>query len=172
MVYIEPFKAQHLEGAVDALLHVSVADLEYPPRSVPRGFDSYSKWLTGSSSLARWVAIVDGEVAGHVWVSKPHAYLLNYLESVGHVSNAFNGVSEIGKLYVDPRYSGKGIGKLLLQTSRAYSWDHEMEPALAVVTSSVTALHLYKKQGLKDLGSFMGVDGENRVMVDERLNFK
>ena len=152
----------HLEEAVAALLRVRSKDRTYPPpqdaEPTPAAF---AEWLLGEPVLGRWVALYDGDVVGHVQLTPAHPYLVRHLDSHGH----FGPVAEMGKLFVDPAARGRGAGLALLNTACALAEQLHLRPGLAVLPTSRAAVRLYRHAGMQAAGTFMGVHGENIVML-------
>lgn len=169
-IQIERFRAdQHLADAVSALLAVRCADPNYPPpRDADATKESFTRWLLQEEPLARWVAIEGGTVVGFVQLVAAHEYLTKHLEQWNYDALAPNGFVEISKLFVAPDRQRRGIGAQLLASACALAWSMERQPALAVVVTSQKALDLYEEEGMRVIGTFFGIHGENRVMVDEQ----
>lgn len=168
-VAVVPFSAnEHLSETIEVLLRVRGADPTYPPpQDVDKNVDSFTAWLLDTPDFRRWVAVVDGQVAGHVLVTKAHAYLSNHLSAMGYQPKGPNGMAEVAKVFVDPLRQRKGIGSVLLTTACSFAWDAGMQPALVVVVTSYNAIRFYEREGMRDIGSFFGIHGENRVLVHE-----
>ena len=166
---VVPFDAAtHLDAAVEALLRVRAADPTYPPqRDAPATRDAFSAWLLTGDALARWVVLSGPRVRGFVQLTRPHRYMTDFLRSVRYASAA-EGFAEIGKLFVDPEAQGSGAGTALLRTASRYAWQSGRQPVLAVVATSTAARELYRRRGWRELGSFDGMHGDNRVLVEER----
>lgn len=164
-----PFsKDLHLEAAVAALLHVRQGDPTYPPpRDAEATPASFAAWLLEEDALGRWVALVDGKVAGHLAMTRAHPYLANALSSLGYTSIAENGLSEVSKFYVDPAYQGHGVGTALFRAGFEFAWAMGCQPALAVISTSMVARRFYSQKGMLEVGSFIGVHGENFVFVED-----
>jgi|GEM_PF-5855007 len=98
---VVPFvEAEHEAGAVAALLRVRRVDPSYPPaRDADPTFESFRAWLESEPVLARWVALAEGSVVGHVQVTVAHKYLVDHLATTRTGDRRY---AEIGKLFVDP----------------------------------------------------------------------
>ena len=168
-VTVVPFSAsEHLSSTIEVLLRVRAADPTYPPpRDVEKNADSFSEWILESPDLGRWVALVEGQVAGHVQVIKTHTYLSDFLSTVGYQPIARNGIAEVAKFFVDPLHQHEGIGQALFTKACSFAWDVGLQPALVVVVTSYDAIRFYRRAGMRDVGSFFGIHGENRVLVHE-----
>lgn len=155
----------HLDGAVRALLQVRRADASFPPpQDAQSSSDSLERWLLSDDVLARFVAVKDGRVLGHVQVGAPHDYLVSHL---GRGPRDGQGPSflEVGKLFVTPDARGLGVGAALLERALEYGRTQRQSLALAVLPASSAAIALYRKRGMVSAGSFEGVHGTNLVMV-------
>jgi GNAT superfamily N-acetyltransferase len=161
---VVPFvEDEHREGAVAALLRVRKADPSYPPpQDADPTYESLSSWLQNEPVLARWVAVLNGSVTGHVQVSAAHKYLLDHLATDLARCRPF---AEIGKLFVAPDTQNVGIGTALLYRACEFAVSQGMRPALAVLPTSVAAIRLYRRSGMECAGTFIGVHGENLVML-------
>lgn len=129
--------------------------------------DGADEWLLEESGGERWVANVDGKVAGHVQLVPLHAYLASRLEVLNHEHSRAADMLEVVKLFVDPLRAGHGIGTALLSRARAAAWAQGKQPILAVLASSGRAIGFYERAGLRLLGSFDGIHGVNFVFVDD-----
>lgn len=169
-ITIEPFVPRlHLDPLVRVLMKVRDRDPSYPPPiDVAHSAEAFRSWLTDEDALARWVAVDDGIVAGHVMVVKAHDYLEDYLRGIDYRARAENGFAEVAKVFVDPDFQRRGIAARLLNTGVGDAWTRDMQPALAVVETSTAAIRLYTREGLVQLGTFDGRHGVNIVMVDEK----
>jgi len=168
-ISVETFNPSiHLDALVEVLQHVRAGDPTYPPPiDVDDSPAAMRQWLVAEDASARWVAVVDGSVAGHVMILPPHAYLTDFLDSIDYSPRAARGFTEVARVFVDPSFWRRGIASMLLETAIGYAWSKQLQPALAVVTTSTAAIELYGRAGLIRLGSFCGVHGENVVMIDE-----
>lgn len=158
---------EHLQGAVEALLRLRRAEGLYPPRAdveaTPGGF---AFWLLSEDVLGRWVAIVDGQAAGHISITAPHPYLTRALEEIGQTPSAPGGFCEVSKFFVDPAVQGRGVGAALFDAALGFARGEGLQPALAVVDTSLAARRFYGHHGMTEAGSFNGVHGGNFVFVD------
>jgi GNAT superfamily N-acetyltransferase len=163
---VEFSKKHHLEQTVDALLLVRKSDPEYPPpldTDTQRG--SMAKWLLGDEILARWVAVVDERVVGHIQVTKPHSYLQATLRGALPQVIPDSDLVEIGKFFVNPSCQETGIGTLLFKQASSFIRNQRKTAVLAVLPSSIKALEFYVRKGMRRCGSFTGVHGENLVLI-------
>lgn len=171
---VAPFSAEHhLAGAVQVLLAVRRSDPTYPaPQDADATPESLTTWLLADQALSRWVALVDGAVVGHVLLCEPHVYLTRHLDQLGPRAGGRTerGVVEIAKLFVSPSHRREAVGRALLRTACQAARASGKMPALAVVTTSRDALLLYESEGMEDVGGFVGVHGENRVLVQKPVD--
>lgn len=165
---VAPFSAtEHRKPVVDVLLAVRTADPTFPPASAGSDASGLSEWLFAQPALARWSALEGDAVVGYVQVTPAHEYLSKHLARQFYAPQGPGGFAEISRLFVDPRCTRRGIGSRLLERACAFAWSQGYQPALAVVTTSTHAMKLYEREGMREVGSFDGIDGENRVYVDE-----
>lgn len=155
----------HLAGAVQALLEVRHADATFPPpqdaQSTP---GSLKQWLLRDDVMARFVAVLDGRVLGHIQVGRPHDYLVRHLR-IGPGNGQGPSYLEVGKLFVAPDARGLGVGAALLEQALEYGRTQGQSIALAVLPASSAAIALYQRRGMVSAGSFEGIHGTNLVMV-------
>jgi GNAT superfamily N-acetyltransferase len=165
---IVPFRAEaHLQGAVEALLRLRRAEGLYPPRSdVKATISDFAYWLLSEEVLGRWAALVDGRVAGHIAVTSPRPHLADALGSMGQESQLQGGFCEISKFFVDRDAQGSGVGAALFDAAVSFARREGMQPALAVVDTSLAARRFYGRHGMTEAGSFRGIHGVNFVFVD------
>lgn len=167
-VEIVPFRPEnHLQGAVEGLLRLRRSEGLYPPRrDVEATPASFAYWLLSEDVLGRWVALVDGRVAGHISMTGPHPYLLDALVSMEQEPRAPGGFCEVSKFFVDPVAQGRGAGAALFDAAFDFANSRGLQPALAVVDTSLAARRFYDRHGMTEAGSFRGIHGENFVFVD------
>lgn len=167
-IEIVEFTSEHLAGAVAALLRVRESDSTYPPQQDAEAtVESFSEWLLNAPVLQRWVALVDGVVAGHVLLTPAHEYLTDFLDTKKYPTTHERGFAEIAKFFVSPDFQGHGLGDLLFRTACAVSEDLLMQPGLAVVSTSEKAVRFYAHHGMHKIGSFHGIHGVNHVFMQE-----
>ena len=169
---IENFSAdEHLAQVVTVLADVRDADPTYPPPAdVGPTRGALREWLLRDEAIGRWVALLRDGVGGYVQLTAPHAYLLKHLEGRGYIPLARGGIAEVSQLFVSPRAARQGVGTRLFRHACEVAWAHDLQPALAVVSSSAHAVRLYTREGMRQIGTFDGVHGENHVFVDEERN--
>ncbi|MGC4940267.1 GNAT family N-acetyltransferase [Kribbella sp. DT2] len=96
--------------------------------------DDPKTWLTPPSALGCWVVTVDGEVAGHVAVGKS------------------DGAAIVERLFVDPKQTGQGLGRQLLDHAAQVAGDHELALTLEVADNCTAAIALYTRAGWRATG--------------------
>ncbi|WP_432882062.1 N-acetyltransferase family protein [Kribbella sp. CA-245084] len=91
-------------------------------------------WLTPKDALGIWVAIDGEQVVGHV------------------VLTAAGAGAEVERLFVDPKATGRGIGRQLLQHCVTAAAAANRDLALEVVDNRGAAVHLYRNAGWLETG--------------------
>jgi GNAT superfamily N-acetyltransferase len=167
-VEIVPFRPEtHLQGAVEALLRLRRVEGLYPPRAdVDATPGDFAYWLLSEDVLGRWVALDDDRVAGHISIAAPHPYLTDALGNLDQECSSAGGFCEVSKFFVDPNVQGKGVGAALFDAAFSFARSQGLQPALAVVDTSLAARRFYARHGMTEAGSFHGIHGENFVFVD------
>jgi predicted N-acetyltransferase YhbS len=97
-------------------------------RDQPRG------WIDGPDVLAAYVAERDGEIVGHVALTRvglDSASGLRWRELTGHPATDLAGV---GQLFVRPSFRGRGVGRSLVEAALADIRSRGLVPVLEVVT--------------------------------------
>lgn len=164
IVSFEPEK--HLEGAVRSIMNVRAGDPSYPPpHDADLSYESMRAWLMEEEPFIRTVAMVDGEVAGHISLTPAHSYLENHLSHNGYQSKQPHGFLEISKFFVDPAFQKHGVGHVLFDQAIDAALGAKFQPALAVIETSTKAIHFYKHWGMENVGEFHGIHGKNFVFV-------
>lgn len=162
------FMETYTPSTIAGLLKVRASDPTYPPpHDADATVDDFEAWLFNDDPIFRLIAVNGDIVAGHISVVPAHDYLLNYCAGQNYVSNAPNGLAEIGKFFVNPDYQGHGVGDMLFREAFGFIWEHGYQPALAVISTSTKAIRFYRKHGMRDLGIFHGIHGKNLVFVEE-----
>lgn len=163
---IEFSKEHHLEQTVDVLLFVRKSDPGYPPPlDTDTRRESLAKWLLDDGILARWVAVADDRVVGHIQVTKPHSYFQAALRSVAPQLVPDADLAEMGKFFVSPSAQESGIGTLLFEQADLFIRNQGKTPVLAVLPGSIRAVEFYLRKGMRRCGSFTGVHGKNLVFI-------
>ncbi|MFD3403136.1 GNAT family N-acetyltransferase [Kribbella sp. NPDC058693] len=93
-----------------------------------------ARWLTPEAALGIWVAVDAEQVVGHV------------------ILTAAGPAAEVERLFVDPKATGQGIGRQLLQhcVTTAAALDRDL--SLEVVDNRGAAVHLYRRAGWLETG--------------------
>jgi len=110
----------------------------YPPRA--------PDLFTGPHVLAAWVALADGEIAGHVALHETgaSATMACAVEATGWPADRLVVVS---RLLVAPTARRGGIGRRLLGTAAAEARAGRRWPVLDVATQFDAAIALYESEG-------------------------
>lgn len=157
---------EHLAGAIESIREVRKSDAGYPsPVDTVFTQSGLVNWLLEEDAINRWVALIDGEVGGHISIVKAHPYLTQHLDKSGTQPGGVEGFAEISKFYVSPLYQKHGIGALLFAHALESAVAEGFTPALAVISTSVNAVRFYRKAGMEDMGYFDGVHGRNFVFL-------
>jgi ribosomal protein S18 acetylase RimI-like enzyme len=101
-------------------------------------------------------------VLGYVQLTEPHDYIVRHFGPTVVPSS----LAEVGKLFVATPAHGRGVGEQLLAQARRAAAADRRRPVLAVLPGSEAAVRLYRRAGLLDLGTFVGVHGVNLVLGD------
>lgn len=125
------------------LLRVVYSERQYPVRfpDAPRG------WLTGPDVLDAWVKESQGEILGHVSVSRvglESGSRLRWRELTGHDPSELAGVT---RLFVRSRARGQGIGAALLDVALADIRSRDHVPVLEVASTCTNAIRLVEDRG-------------------------
>jgi len=93
-------------------------------------------WLTPEGMLGAWVITTeDGRVAGHVALTAGP-----------------DGGALVERLFVDPKATGGGLGKRLLDHAVVMSVERGRRIALEVADNCHTAIRLYRRAGWQEIG--------------------
>lgn len=161
-------KSEHLQESVNGIMEVNKSGEKYPPLHNAEPTTAFlSSWLMEENAVNRWVAVLDGNVAGHISTVKAHPYLTGHLKNVGVEFLNKKGVAEISKFFVNPLYQKHGAGKRLFAHAIDVSKHEGYAVALAVISTSTDAIRFYQKAGLVGTGYFDGLDGRNYVFISE-----
>lgn len=92
-------------------------------------------WLTPPEALGCWVVVVDNQVAGHVALTA-------------------DGPDDalIERLFVDPKRTGAGLGRRLLDHCLAVAGEQNRTLALEVADNCHAAIALYGRAGWRESG--------------------
>lgn len=167
---VERFSHEHhLDDTVRVLLRVRAADPNYPsPVDASPNGSSFTEWLMSGKVIGRWVALLGGRVVGHVALTEPHDYLAQFLAGTAYAGLRSKDLCEVSKLFVDPDSQRSGVGGALLSHMFEVARSLDRVLALAVVSTSDSALRLYSQSALQDIGTFQGIHGTNHVFIDTK----
>lgn len=165
---VEFSKSEHLQESVNGIMEVNKSGEKYPPlHNAEPTSEFLTSWLMEEDTINRWVAVLDGNIAGHISTVKAHVYLTEHLKNAGIKFLNEKGVTEISKFFVNPLYQKHGAGKNLFAHAIDASKAEGYSVALAVISTSIDAIRFYQKAGLVSTGYFDGVDGRNYVFISE-----
>lgn len=127
-------------------------DGTYPaPHYAGDSATTVARWLTRHEALARWVAVDDGEVVGHVQLSAVHdPGLAAVLDGQGGA----DGHLEVGRLVVAAGTRRRGTGAGLLDAAVAGARARGARPCLCVLATQHAAVALYRAAGFEELGLY------------------
>lgn len=91
-------------------------------------------WLTPPGSVGCWVITADGEPAGHVALTANDGHLL------------------VERLFVDPKQTGGGLGRLLLDHCVTVAGERGQSLELEVADNCHAAIALYNRAGWREAG--------------------
>lgn len=104
--------------------------------------DDPVSWLRPADLSTAWVAVLDGEVVGHVCLTtQPDAAPLLAVE----------------RLFVSPASARRGIGEALLQTAAGWAARRQLPLTLEVADNCASAIALYERLGWRRTGA-TGID--------------
>lgn len=160
VAYSESLHLQELTEIVHGMRH---SERAYPPREdCGETVEDVEAWLRGSTAFARWVAVHEGKVVGHIALQEPDDYLKTFL-----TEHEITGKqSEISKFFVSPDCRKLGAGRLLFSHA-VESSDHQV--ALAVLNGSLAAREFYVHHGMTELGIYHGKSGINHIFLENRV---
>ncbi|MER7248302.1 GNAT family N-acetyltransferase [Kribbella sp. NPDC000426] len=93
-----------------------------------------ARWLTPEQALGIWVVVDGDQVVGHV------------------VLTAAGPGAEVERLFVDPKATGRGLGRQLLQQCVTAAAALGRDLSLEVVDNRGAAVHLYRRAGWLETG--------------------
>ena len=130
-------------GACIRLLRIVHSEGRYPvywpdePRS----------WHDGEDLLDAWVVERQGEILGHVAISKVDLDPVSALRWREVTARDPSDLAATSKLFVRPRVRGQGIGSALLDVAVAEIRARGLVPVAEVVNASKDAVRLYEQRG-------------------------
>jgi len=116
--------------------------------------DAPRAWLNDDEVLDAWVVERQGEILGHVAISKvglDAVSALRWREVTGCEPSELAGVS---RLFVRNRFRGQGLGAALLDVAVAEIRARGLIPVLDVVGASEDAIKLYEDIGWRQLAMY------------------
>ncbi|WP_432945046.1 GNAT family N-acetyltransferase [Kribbella sp. CA-253562] len=75
---------------------------------------------------------MNAEVAGHLAVTRS------------------NGTALVERLFVDPKHTGQGLGRKLLDHARHIAAEHQLDLTLEVADNCTAAIALYRRAGWRE----------------------
>lgn len=153
-IIVEKFSPEiHGESITKALISLRHSGDPYPPQQdASDDAESLFAWLMNETGVHQFVALINDEVAGHISLANPHLYLTNHLTEFHASSSTVNGFLEISKFFVSPDFQNRGVGSALFKKAVETATNSGYSPALAVIDTSLDAIHFYKKHRLVELG--------------------
>ncbi len=133
----------HDLAAAGRLLGLVAAEGTYP---LPRP-DSRREWLRGREILDAWVAEREGELLGHIALTRvglDAMSAMRWREVTGRPTTDLAGVS---RFFVRARARGQGIGTSLLRAAVAESQARGLVPVAEMMSASRDGIRLYENQG-------------------------
>ncbi|MFE7271855.1 GNAT family N-acetyltransferase [Streptomyces sp. NPDC057623] len=124
-----------------------------------------SSWLARPSLLAAWVADLDGQLVGHVGLSRGTTG-----DMAAALWSAREGVKPdvtavVSRLFVDPAARGHGLGAALLEHAVGEARARGLYLVLDVVASDVSAIALYERLGWQLLATVEQQWGPQQVVT-------
>lgn len=161
-VQIRPWLPQDTPYLVEVLLRVQQQD-GYPAR-IDATSEALETWLTGPDVIERLLAESDHKVIGQVEIARPRPYLSRYVEAK-HPDMTLSRCLEIRHLFVAPEARRQGAGEDLVREALTMVHSQNMHGLVAAIGPESTQ-RLYEGIGFDVLGTFVGLDGRNTVMVN------
>jgi GNAT superfamily N-acetyltransferase len=114
--------------------------------------DSPAIWLAPVDQLAAWVAELNGEIIGHIVLSRSSAGDLapELWSRLTRASVGDSGV--ISRLFVAPGARGRNVGSLLMAEALRDARERGLHAVLDVVATDSAAIVLYERLGWTHLG--------------------
>ena len=109
-------------------------------------------WLTPPALLAAWVAVAEGDIAGHVALCAASG------DDAAPVWCAASGLpaeqlAVVGRLFVAPWARGRALGASLLNAACAEASARGLRAALDVLAHNHAAMALYERAGWRRVAS-------------------
>lgn len=135
-------------------------------------YHTYSELLSPGQSEYMLEMMYSTEALKEQIYHKSHRYLLvkDGGEFIGYISYELNyensGKTKVQKIYVLPRYHGKGVGKLLIDEVEKIAKANSSCYLLLNMNKNNTAVHFYKKMGFRIVAEDCIDIGQGYVMDD------
>lgn len=160
-IRITEYSQKYHEDLLSLVSRVNEADPAYPPKgSIHVQNEDWSQWLFEEPVVARFVALKDDKVVGHIVLESVHDYITDRLE------NNSTDYLEIGQFFVDPTIQREGIGNSLFQIACQETKSLQSKISLVVLDGSDSAKRFYLHHGLQEVCKFTGRDGVNTIFVE------
>ncbi|MCZ7413977.1 MULTISPECIES: GNAT family N-acetyltransferase [unclassified Streptomyces] len=104
-------------------------------------------WLTQPSLIRAWVAEANGEIVGHVGLSRSTEGDAAPALWSARTGRAVATTAVVNRLFVAPSARGRGIGAALMARAVGEAGDRGLHPVLDVVASDTLAASLYERLG-------------------------
>lgn len=122
-------------------------------------------WLAADEVVDAWVFERDGEIHGHIAISKvglDTRSALRWREVTGHEPSELAGIT---RFFVRPRLRGQGVGTALLDVAVAEIRARGLVPVLDVVSRSRDAIQLYDDLGWRRRAEYPWGDKEEDLQI-------
>ncbi|MDO0936589.1 GNAT family N-acetyltransferase [Streptomyces sp. DG2A-72] len=110
-------------------------------------------WLTRRALLAAWVAEQNGQIVGHIGLSRGTEHDAAAALWSAREGQDPDGTAVISRLFVCPAARGHGLGAALLDRALSEARSRELQPVLDVVASDTSAVALYERSGWRLLAT-------------------
>ena len=152
---VQRYQATDHLGLLDTFLHIQRASGGwFPPTQRDTGTPGMRQWLEAPAYVARWVAVADQRVVGHVGVAAPGPDVIEAVDALG-ISPAL----EVVRMGVDPAVRQGGVGDALLRHAMAFIEENGARGVLAVLHQQKAAKRLYDRHGWRQVGAILGRSG-------------
>ncbi|WP_460793182.1 GNAT family N-acetyltransferase [Micromonospora sonneratiae] len=140
------------EADIDEVVRVlrEVHDGDGYPLNWP---DRPGEWLMQPLLLAAWVAELDGQIVGHVGLSRSGAGDAAPVLWSGRAGVPATDTAVVSRLFVSPAARGHGIGARLMAVAVQGAHERGLHPVLDVLASDTSAAALYRRLGWSLLGT-------------------
>jgi GNAT superfamily N-acetyltransferase len=128
--------------ACEQLVRV-VYELDGYPGHWPRDLRDF---LAQPDAIAAWVALMNGEVVGHVALL-PDSSDASMDLAMAATGLALERLGFVSRLFVSPEVRRHGVGRRLLEAAAPFARERGLHPVLDVVTRFQPAIDLYESSG-------------------------